>query len=113
MKLSTSTKSLFAAVAVAGFLAIASPAVAAGPSVHQATTPGVKTAASPGCVDVTKQGRSWGFPYVDVKNNCSSTQRVKVLWAFGPDSSCNVLKPGQSFRDSSGGAARFDGLSKC
>jgi hypothetical protein len=108
MNLSKMSKSLFTAVAVAGFLAVAVSPAAAAPSGER-----VVTAVSPSCVDVTKQGKSWGFPYVEVKNNCSSTQRVKVIWAWGPDSSCNIMKPGATIRDSSGGAARFDGLRKC
>jgi hypothetical protein len=108
MNLSKTSKSLFSAVVVAGFLAVAVPAGAAVASGERSVT-----AVSPSCVDVTKQGKSWGFPYVEVKNNCSSTQRVKVIWAWGPDSSCNTMKPGATIRDSSGGAAKFDGLRKC
>lgn len=105
-----------AALFLALSLSIASPAtaVSAAPASVAHAAPGVvKTALSPTCVDVTKQGRSKGFPYVDVKNKCSSTQRVKVLWASAPDSSCNTLKPGQSFRDSTGVFGVFDGLRKC
>lgn len=99
----------FAALGIAallsgGALVFAAPAQAAGP---------VRTAASPACVDITDSGKEWGFPFVKVKNNCSGTQRVKVLWAGAPDSSCNVLKPGKSFKDSTGVLGRFDGLQKC
>ncbi len=107
----------FAAVLLAASVMVASPAAASSgspaPASISAATPGIHTALSPTCVDVTKQGRSKGFPYVDVKNNCSSTQRVKAIWAWSSDSSCNTLRPGQSFRDSSGVAAVFDGLRKC
>lgn len=107
----------FAAVLLAASFTIASPASATtgspAPATISAAAPVVHTALSPTCVDVTKQGRSKGFPYVDVKNNCSTTQRVKAIWAWSSDSSCNTLRPGQSFRDSSGIAAEFDGLRKC
>jgi hypothetical protein len=112
MNSSKTAKSLFAAIAVVGLLGLASPATAAAPSAQSVITP-VKTAVSPSCVDVVKQGRSWGFPYVEVKNNCSTTQRVKIVWAYAPDSSCKIIKPGKTVRHSTGGLGKFDGLRKC
>ncbi len=50
---------------------------------------------------------------VRVTNGCNTTQRVKVLWAFGPDSACNTLAPGGSFSSTRGRLPRFDGLEKC
>lgn len=73
----------------------------------------VKSAAAPTCVTVTKTGRSWGFPYVKIRNDCRTTQRVKVLWAWAPDSSCRTLSPGQSYTHKTGAAGRFDGLARC
>ncbi len=49
-----------------------------------------------------------------VTNNCVRRQRVKVIWAFAPDSPCRTLRPRQSFSsDAVGRQARFDGLRRC
>jgi hypothetical protein len=46
----------------------------------------------PPCVDAEViPGGDYGK--VRVKNNCSSTQRVKVIIAWGPDSECYVISP--------------------
>lgn len=73
----------------------------------------VKATLAPTCVKETKTGHSWGFPYAIIKNTCSTTQRVKIIWAFAPDSPCKTLKPGATYRDSTGALGEFDGIKKC
>lgn len=65
---------------------------------------------APSCVDVNVLGT--GTDAV-VTNNCSTTERVKVVWAFGGDSACTTLRPGYQFDDSAGFTARFDRLESC
>jgi hypothetical protein len=70
-------------------------------------------AAVPTCVvpQVTKIGSNWK---VKVTNKCSSTYRVKVIWAFALDSPCYQLPPGYYFTSSrSGILVAFDGLKSC
>jgi hypothetical protein len=77
-------------------------------------------ATAPGCVGV--QNLSSGSTYkVRVTNKCGNTQRVKVIWAWAPDSSCVSLKNGYYF-DSTGCSGsvcnvppkpRFDRLESC
>lgn len=90
-------------LAFAGFtFGMSSPATAAPP---------------PGCVhgEVVPGGE---FGIVRVLNNCGTTQRVKVLIAFGPDSECFVISPADNrtfeIDDHVGpGHPRFDGLTAC
>jgi hypothetical protein len=47
-----------------------------------------------------------------VRNNCSTTQNVRVIVSWGPDSSCVTLPPGWEFRyDWWPGS--YDGLESC
>ena len=49
-----------------------------------------------------------------VTNNCGDRQRVKVIWAFAPDSACTTLGPRESFSSRAvGRQSRFDGLRRC
>jgi len=74
-------------------------------------------AAPPSCVDASiVDGGEYGT--VRVVNNCATTQRVKVLIAFGPDSQCFIIGPADSrshvIDDHIGpGHPRFDGLQSC
>ncbi|WP_459589018.1 hypothetical protein [Corynebacterium camporealensis] len=51
-------------------------------------SPGRSTTA-PACVNAVAE---WGF--VQVYNNCGFDVRVKVVMAFAPDSSCNLVIDG-------------------
>lgn len=69
---------------------------------------------APSCVKVQKLGRDWaGFPGVKVTNNCSTTKRVKVVWAYAPDSECIILAKGKSKTHRTGVAGKFDGVFSC
>ena len=79
-----------------------------------------RAATAPTCVQV--QNTSSGTTYrVKVTNTCGSTQRVKVIWAYGPDSACTTLNSGYQFTHTtcSGWACsvpprpRFDRLESC
>jgi hypothetical protein len=48
-----------------------------------------------------------------VTNRCSSTQRVKVIFAFARDGACFTYSPGQSVRWTGAPQAQFDGLVRC
>lgn len=72
----------------------------------------------PSCVDASViSGGDYGT--VQVTNNCSTTQRVKVLIAYGPDSECFIIEPAGTRRhviDDHPGPnprPRFDGLTAC
>ncbi|BAZ12504.1 hypothetical protein NIES4071_43350 [Calothrix sp. NIES-4071] len=70
-------------------------------------------APAPTCVS-TRRSTGRASQTVRVTNDCKTTQRVKVLWAFGFDSACNTLAPGTSFSHTVvGRSPRFDGLKKC
>ncbi|MEU3828227.1 hypothetical protein AB0F36_23345 [Streptomyces sp. NPDC029080] len=52
--------------------------------------------AAPGCVDVKKTHQDEGYKAFKVKNNCSSTKRLKGVFKYGYDSPCTPVKPGKS-----------------
>lgn len=103
------------ASAVLASLALAVPlAIGVAVPASAAPTGRVKTALAPSCVKVVDEGRSWyGWPWVKVKNTCSTAKRVKIVWAFADDSACLTIRPGKTVKDSTGAAGRFDGLRSC
>lgn len=73
-------------------------------------------ATAPSCVKVVKTTwKDHGItkPAVQVTNRCKTTQRVKVIWAWGFDGSCHSYKPNYTYNDGSGKGAKFDELRKC
>jgi hypothetical protein len=48
-----------------------------------------------------------------VTNRCSTTYRVKVIWAYAPDSPCVQLPRNYYFKSTAAITARFDGLKSC
>ena len=69
---------------------------------------------APGCVRVISQGHTWaGLPKVTIRNDCSTTKRVKIVWANTPDSGCKVLSRGEKASDWTGLIGRFAGLQLC
>jgi Alpha amylase inhibitor len=72
---------------------------------------GVLTLAPP-CVRVST--RQEGLTkYEDVRNLCGQAYRVKVIVAWGPDSPCHHLDPGEGFTHTHGIAGSFDRLDLC
>jgi len=63
---------------------------------------------APSCVTSSGSGRT-----VVVTNGCSTTQRVKVVFAFAQDGGCTTYRPGQSIRWTGALLARFDRLESC
>lgn len=59
---------------------------------------------------VTDPGGNWYSNWVDVTSNCVGNYRVKVIIAFGPDSSCRYMLSGDTWRYTTG---YFDGLVRC
>jgi hypothetical protein len=68
-------------------------------------------ALAPGCVHRWYEEHWYAF-HVHGQNNCGNRQYVKVIIAFGPDSGCMGLDPGQSFTHSFQ-FGRFDRLDSC
>jgi hypothetical protein len=71
--------------------ATATPTSAA-PAAAAATT-------APSCVarPISERSTEAGTVYtIHLKNNCTTTQRVKVVISWWPDSDCYTLSPGQS-----------------
>lgn len=97
-----------AALVIGSMIALPQAANAAAP-----TSISVRTAVAPTCVSV-KTDHTWaGFARATVKNNCSTTKRVKVYWAGAPDSACMTISPGSTKTDTTGVFGRFDGLRTC
>lgn len=71
-------------------------------------------ATAPTCVSVVSYDNSWWKPKwtVKIRNNCSTTQRVKIIWARAADTACTQLRPGQTLT-SSRYTGWFDGIRKC
>ncbi|QKV92460.1 hypothetical protein HUT19_12440 [Streptomyces sp. NA02950] len=72
-------------------VALAGTALAASAGVATAATPSA-SAAVPSCVVADEQ--YMGTVWVNLTNNCSSQQRVKVVYKDRVDETCYVLKPG-------------------
>ena len=69
-------------------------------------------APAPSCVHVSDHTHSNGTSHVHVFNRCNSNQRIKVVMAFAPDSSCQSLSPDEEYVHSYTGG-RFDRLDRC
>lgn len=101
-----------AALVIGSMIALPQAANAASPAAAP-TSISVRTAVAPTCVSV-KTDHTWaGFARATVKNNCSTTKRVKVSWAGAPDSACMTISPGKTKVDETGIFGRFDGLRTC
>lgn len=68
--------------------------------------------AAPSCMKAYTDGNLVN-QWVDVRNDCGSHQRAKVLIAGGSDSQCHQFAPGQSIRHGYPRWGRFDGLVAC
>lgn len=100
-----------AAMAAVGSFALAAPAAAAPEG--SAGTGVAAMEPPPGCVDASVDTSPIFTEKVKVTNNCLSTQRVKVLVAFAPDSECYVISPADSRTHTYPANGRFDGLQAC
>ncbi|WP_329429490.1 hypothetical protein OG339_12855 [Streptosporangium sp. NBC_01495] len=69
-----------------------------------------QAAALPGCVSIYGHTDSES---VLVVNNCTTSQRVKVIVENWNDSSCRTLAPGQSWRHTWYFIGDFDGVVSC
>jgi len=91
-------------LAVAGLsLAAAATPLAPAPSASAAT--------APNCI--TTVAKSGFYDSVTVTNGCSSTYRVKAIFANGPDGTCTTLRAGYQYTSTTGAAGRFDRLDLC
>ncbi|MEU8822908.1 hypothetical protein [Streptomyces sp. NPDC048636] len=94
-----------AAVALAGTALVASAGVAS------AATPSA-SAAVPSCVVADEQ--FLGTVWVNLTNNCSTQQRVKVVYQDRVDETCYTLKPGGTATSRLAfNIAHFDRLVSC
>ncbi|MCR2800167.1 MULTISPECIES: hypothetical protein [unclassified Microbacterium] len=105
---------LSAAVLLAGSLIAVPPAAsAAAPADRSVAAVSVKAATAPTCVSVKTARTSWLRMKATVKNNCASTKRVKVVWAFANDSACMTIASGATKTHTTGSGGRFDSLVNC
>ena len=73
-------------------------------------------AAVPVCVTATYSNPAGPYQNVKVKNDCATSTRVKVLWAFATDSACHKVAAGSSWTDrhlNQTGPDRWDGVASC
>jgi hypothetical protein len=63
-------------------------------------------------VDTTLRSDIW-HNYVDIKNNCGATYRVKAIIARGFDSACVTLDPGEQYTHSWGEWGTFERVDIC
>ncbi len=70
--------------------------------------------AAPSCVKKTAEGiNHLGFHYVDVKNNCSRSYKIKVVWKWAPDK-CGTIGAGKTLEFLAPlTIARYDKLDLC
>ncbi|MYX98776.1 hypothetical protein GT045_29235 [Streptomyces sp. SID486] len=84
-----------AMVALSGSLGFMATEAVAAPQ-QASVSDAVGWGAAPGCVDVKKTHQDEGYKAFKVKNNCSSTKRLKGVFKYGYDSPCTPVKPGKS-----------------
>ncbi len=115
--MSVSRKSRRALVALSSVLLTAPlltiPAGASSAAPVREVVAAASRTAAPTCIAVKISRTKWGSPKATVKNNCSSTRRVKVVWQFAADSSCLIISKGKSKSDTTGLAGSFDGVYNC
>ncbi len=73
-------------------------------------------AAVPACVTATYSNPAGPYQNVKVKNDCATSTRVKVLWAFATDSACHKVAAASSWTDrhlNQTGPDRWDGVASC
>lgn len=81
------------------------------PALESASELGVLRSAlstAPNCIDRFGAGHA-----ATVINNCGRTEFVKVVFAFGRDSSCTRIPAGAVFTFTSGSLSSFDGAFSC
>lgn len=100
---SVTRRMLSSALLTAGL--VASPAL----SVPAHATAATALRSAPACVKW--KNNQWKMR-IEVRNTCRRRYRVKIIIAFGPDSSCWTYKPGQR-RDYYGWSGRVDQLRLC
>ena len=90
----------------------ASASSGAGKAVERVEADVEPFALAPPCFSTNERSDFWGR-YTDVQNHCGRTYRVKVIIAFGFDSSCQYMVHGARFTHSYGHGGRFDRLDLC
>jgi hypothetical protein len=101
-------------MARAGFKVLAVASSAALLLVSGAGSANARTAQSANCLEKVDGGRSiTGNPWVKVKNNCAWTYDVKVVWRYGPDSTCKALSPGKTRKSTSTPPASYQTTKIC
>lgn len=86
-----------AIVALSGSLGLMGTQAVAAPSTTAGSAQSVGAlGAVPSCVKVTRAHQGEGYKTYKVKNNCSSTKRLKGIFKYGYDTSCHSVKAGKS-----------------
>jgi hypothetical protein len=68
---------------------------------------------APSCVRIDRTSRLGIYWNYKATNNCSTQQRVKLVFRYSPDTGCWILDPGKSKSDWRGKAIIFDGAERC
>ncbi|MER7361542.1 hypothetical protein ACI2LC_41180 [Nonomuraea wenchangensis] len=98
----------------AGFKALAAASGAALLLVSGAGSVNAQTALASSCMVKVDSGRTiTGNPWVKVKNNCAWNYNVKVVWKYGPDSTCKLLRQGETRRSESTPTAVYEATNIC
>ena len=100
------------ALAAGALMGLAVPASASPRATESVEDVAQIQALAPPCFHTNERSDFWGR-YTDVQSHCFGTYRVKVIIAFGFDSSCRYMVPGERFTHSYGHAGRFDRLELC
>ncbi|MET8861974.1 hypothetical protein ABZW11_03345 [Nonomuraea sp. NPDC004580] len=73
-----------------------------------------QTAQAADCFKVVEKGFTSALePYVKVKNNCAWNYNIIFVWKNAPDSSCALIKQGQTRRSQAHQLATFDKVKIC
>jgi len=76
-----------------------------------APAPSASAATAPTCI--TTVAHSGFKDTVTVTNECSSTYRVKAIFAHGYDGTCTTLRPGYHYTSGTGAFGKFDRMDLC
>ena len=103
----TAVRAAGVAGAVAGSVLVAPQAASAAPGVTAAAVP------APTCVRIDRSSYFGAFWKYTATNNCSTQQRVKLIFRYAGDTGCWILDRGESEWDFRGKGIPFDGAVRC
>jgi len=79
-----------------------------------AYAPTASAEGAPSCVSVKITHPSFGLATrATVTNHCRHRVRTKIIWRYALDDGCHQVAPGDSYHDTVGRQAVFDGVQAC